>query len=128
MATMTPLTYSPQETPMEMEATLLQLQQAASASGATAYVKAAQPNRSTAAIKSALMTPVEDGQNINTVFTRTVTNVGSPNSTYSIKAHTPLSDVSVKPSTISLPYVGENKSFTVKVTGPPLTLYHSLER
>lgn len=63
---------------------------------------------------------VEDGQHINAVFTRTVTNVGSPNSTYTIKAHTPFSGVSVKPSTISFSYVGEKKSFTVKVTGPPI--------
>ncbi|KAL6182106.1 hypothetical protein ACLB2K_043529 [Fragaria x ananassa] len=63
---------------------------------------------------------VEDGQHINAVFTRTVTNVGSPNSTYTIKAHTHFSGVSVKPSTISFSYVGEKKSFTVKVTGPPI--------
>ncbi|KAM5572640.1 cucumisin-like [Rosa sericea] len=63
---------------------------------------------------------VEDGQHINAVFTRTVTNVGSPNSTYTIKAHTPSSSVSVKPSTISFSSVGEKKSFTVKVSGPPI--------
>ncbi|CAL2259969.1 unnamed protein product [Prunus armeniaca] len=64
---------------------------------------------------------VEDGQKIDAVFTRTVTNVGSPNSTYYINAYTPYSRVSVTPSTLSFSAVGEKKSFTVKVSGPPIS-------
>ncbi|KAL6280245.1 hypothetical protein ACE6H2_017126 [Prunus campanulata] len=64
---------------------------------------------------------VEDGQKIDAVFTRTVTNVGSPNSTYYIHAYTPYSRVSVTPSTLSFSAVGEKKSFTVKVSGPPIS-------
>ncbi|XP_016651054.1 PREDICTED: subtilisin-like protease SBT4.3 [Prunus mume] len=146
------------------------------ASGAAAYVKAAHPKWSAAAIKSALMTTAHvldpkkndelefaygsghinplkavkpglvfdaseadyvhflckqgyntttlkliTGQKIDAVFTRTVTNVGSPNSTYYINAYTPYSRVSVTPSTLSFSAVGEKKSFTVKVSGPPIS-------
>ena len=52
---------------------------------------------------------VEDGQPIKAVFTRTVTNVGLPNSTYT---------VTVEPSVLSFSATGEKKSLTVKVYGP----------
>ncbi|KAI5328774.1 hypothetical protein L3X38_028171 [Prunus dulcis] len=66
---------------------------------------------------------LEDGQEIKAEFTRTVTNVGSPNSTYTIASFSPLSTitVSVSPSTLSFSSVGEKKSFTVKVTGPKIS-------
>ena len=52
-------------------------------------------------------------------FTRTVTNVGSPNSTYHVSINTPDSiNVTVKPSVLSFTSVGEKKSFIVIVTGP----------
>lgn len=65
---------------------------------------------------------VEDGQSIDAVFNRTVTNVGSPNSTYTLTAYWPSSvSVSVEPSTLSFSAVGEKKSFTVTVKGSPMT-------
>ncbi|KAJ9706670.1 hypothetical protein PVL29_001915 [Vitis rotundifolia] len=62
---------------------------------------------------------VEDGNQIMGVFTRTVTNVGSPNSTYSAWVYMPtILNVTVEPSVISFSAIGEKKSFTVKVYGP----------
>ncbi|KAJ4832237.1 hypothetical protein Tsubulata_001995, partial [Turnera subulata] len=64
---------------------------------------------------------VEDGQLIDAVFTRTVTNVGSPNSTYTLSMHLPYSvTVSVQPSTLKFSYFGEKKTFEVKVYGPKI--------
>ncbi|CAL2259970.1 unnamed protein product [Prunus armeniaca] len=66
---------------------------------------------------------LEDGQEIKAEFKRTVTNVGSPNSNYTIASFSPHSTitVSVSPSTLSFSSVGERKSFTVKVTGPKIS-------
>ncbi|KAF8380256.1 hypothetical protein HHK36_027740 [Tetracentron sinense] len=56
-------------------------------------------------------------------FTRTVTNVGFPNSTYSTYMYTPTSiSVKVEPSVLSFSAVGEKKSFTVTVSGPKITV------
>lgn len=64
---------------------------------------------------------IEDGQPIYGVFTRTVTNVGSPNSTYTVRPYMPASvSVDVEPQSLSFSAVGEQKSFTVKVTGPKI--------
>lgn len=64
---------------------------------------------------------IEDGQPIYGVFTRTVTNVGSPNSTYTVRPYLPASvSVDVEPQSLSFSAVGEQKSFTVKVTGPKI--------
>ncbi|KAL5554861.1 hypothetical protein UlMin_037097 [Ulmus minor] len=66
--------------------------------------------------------PVEDGQKINAVFTRTVTNVGSANSTYSLIIYTRSSiSITVEPASLSFSAVGEKKNFTVTVTGGPIT-------
>lgn len=62
---------------------------------------------------------VEDGGEINGVFTRTVTNVGAPNSTYTANILAPMNVlVSLEPAILSFPAIGEVKSFTVKLTGP----------
>ncbi|XP_034709561.1 cucumisin-like [Vitis riparia] len=64
---------------------------------------------------------VEDGNQIMGVFTRTVTNVGSPNSTYTAGMYMPTTlSVTVEPSVISFSAIGEKKSFTVKVYGPKI--------
>ncbi|XVE64915.1 hypothetical protein DITRI_Ditri07aG0140600 [Diplodiscus trichospermus] len=61
---------------------------------------------------------VEDGTPINGVFTRTVTNVGSANSTYTAWAYSPADFyINVEPQVLSFSAVGEKKSYTVKVTG-----------
>ncbi|XWS38431.1 hypothetical protein CRYUN_Cryun19dG0131000 [Craigia yunnanensis] len=62
---------------------------------------------------------VEDGLSIYGVFTRTVTNVGSPNSTYAalVSLQSGFS-ITVEPRVLSFSALGEKKSFTVKVTGP----------
>ena len=64
---------------------------------------------------------VEDGQQIEAVFTRTVTNVGSPNSTYTSSMYMPSSvSVVIEPSVLSFSSIGEQKSFNVKVYGPQI--------
>ncbi|KAK4844358.1 hypothetical protein QYF36_019232 [Acer negundo] len=64
---------------------------------------------------------VEDGQQIQAVFTRTVTNVGSPNSTYTLSMYMPSSvSVVIEPSVLSFSNIGEQKSFIVKVYGPQI--------
>ncbi|CAN0841540.1 unnamed protein product [Linum grandiflorum] len=64
---------------------------------------------------------VEDGQPINATFTRTVTNVGSANSTYQVTTQMPdLVTVEVSPQLLSFSAVGEKKTFTVKVSGPKI--------
>ncbi|KAG2699213.1 hypothetical protein I3760_07G183000 [Carya illinoinensis] len=66
---------------------------------------------------------IEDGHKIRGTFRRTVTNVGSPDSTYyaSIDIPDPLIHIHVKPSVLSFSAVGEEKSFTVTVRGPYLS-------
>ncbi|OMO78411.1 hypothetical protein COLO4_24769 [Corchorus olitorius] len=64
---------------------------------------------------------VVDGQPIYGLFTRTVTNVGSPNATYNVRVSSqPGFTISVEPTTLSFSNVGDKKSFTVKVTGPKI--------
>ncbi|KAF3959617.1 hypothetical protein ACB098_10G058800 [Castanea mollissima] len=64
---------------------------------------------------------VEDGQQIKAVFTRTATNVGPPNSTYTLSTYMPASiTVTVEPSVLSFSTIGERKSFTVQVYGPKI--------
>ncbi|KAJ4712934.1 putative Cucumisin [Melia azedarach] len=64
---------------------------------------------------------IEDGKQINGVFTRTVTNVGSPNATYTLRMYMPASvSVMVEPTVLSFSSVGEKKSFTLKVYGPKI--------
>ncbi|KAK3220846.1 hypothetical protein Dsin_014816 [Dipteronia sinensis] len=66
---------------------------------------------------------IADGQKITGTFTRTVTNVGSPNSTYHVSIYDmPIFlDVKVEPSVLSFSAVGEKISFTVNVNGPEIT-------
>ena len=65
---------------------------------------------------------VLDNENMNAVFTRTVTNVGSPNSTYTALAYVHGNVVvSVDPPMLSFSALGEKKNFTVKVTGSAIT-------
>ncbi|XVF13224.1 hypothetical protein REPUB_Repub08aG0190100 [Reevesia pubescens] len=65
---------------------------------------------------------IADGQPIYGVFTRTVTNVGSPNSTYAaLMSVQPGFTIAVDPPVLSLSALGEKKSFTVKVTGPKIS-------
>nr|AZL41278.1 cucumisin [Datisca glomerata] len=66
--------------------------------------------------------PIQDGNEINGIFTRTVTNVGSPNSTY-VASIDPLERVKVKvdPPELTFNSVGEERSFTVKVKGEKIT-------
>jgi hypothetical protein len=62
--------------------------------------------------------PIEDGNKINGIFRRTVTNVGSPNSTYYATVDVPESlNVTVKPSVLPFSAVGEKKRFVVEVSG-----------
>ncbi|KAF3448470.1 hypothetical protein FNV43_RR09183 [Rhamnella rubrinervis] len=64
---------------------------------------------------------VEDGQAIDASFNRTITNVGSANSTYTPTLYMPVSvTVSVEPSVLSFSAVLEKKSFTVTVKGSPI--------
>lgn len=64
---------------------------------------------------------VEDGQQIQALFTRTVTNVGSPNHTYTVSVYMPSpATVMVEPSVLSFSAIGEKKSFTLKVDGPSI--------
>ncbi|KAJ4836714.1 hypothetical protein Tsubulata_031908 [Turnera subulata] len=63
-----------------------------------------------------------DGESVMAVYVRTVTNVGSPNSTYYATVSIPPPfTVSVEPSVLSFSQVGEKKSFTLKITGAPIT-------
>ncbi|KAK6274818.1 hypothetical protein POUND7_004527 [Theobroma cacao] len=65
---------------------------------------------------------VLDGQPIYGVFTRTVTNVGPPNSNYTVWMTTQRGfTISVEPQFLSFSTVGEKKSFTVRVTGPKIS-------
>lgn len=65
---------------------------------------------------------VKDGEPVYGVFTRTVTNVGFANSTYSPSWYSPDNiDISVEPSTLSFSAVGSTQSFTVTVTGPKIS-------
>ncbi|XWS49867.1 hypothetical protein CRYUN_Cryun12cG0040100 [Craigia yunnanensis] len=53
----------------------------------------------------------------------TVTNVGSPNSTYTaLMSLQPGFNITVEPQVLSFSALGENKSFTVKVSGPDISL------
>ncbi|KAJ4847128.1 hypothetical protein Tsubulata_047396 [Turnera subulata] len=62
-----------------------------------------------------------DGENVMAVFPRTVTNVGSPNSTYYANVSIPPPLIAtVEPSALSFSEVGEKKSFTLKITGSPI--------
>lgn len=61
-----------------------------------------------------------DGQKINAVFTRTVTNVGEP-SIYQATSSSNIFKVKVEPSTLTFSSTGEKKTFTVTVTGPKIT-------
>ncbi|XP_047943113.1 cucumisin-like [Salvia hispanica] len=65
---------------------------------------------------------VEDGQQIMATFTRTATNVGSPNSTYTASMHMPaMISVKVEPSVLTFSSSGETQGFTVSVSGPAIT-------
>lgn len=62
-----------------------------------------------------------DGETVIATFPRTVTNVGTPNSTYYARVSMPSQfTVTVQPSVLSFSRVGEEKSFTVKITGAPI--------
>ncbi|CAI0414208.1 unnamed protein product [Linum tenue] len=64
---------------------------------------------------------VEDGESISTSFTRTVTNVGPPNSTYHVSVQMPsLVNVEVHPTVLPFSAVGQSMTFTVKVSGPKI--------
>ncbi|KAI5569910.1 hypothetical protein BDE02_12G109300 [Populus trichocarpa] len=62
-----------------------------------------------------------DGETVIATFPRTVTNVGTPNSTYYARVSMPSQfTVTVQPSVLSFSRVGEEKTFTVKITGAPI--------
>ncbi|KAB5564445.1 hypothetical protein DKX38_004499 [Salix brachista] len=64
---------------------------------------------------------VEDGQPIQGVFTRTVTNVGNSSSTYTVSMSTPYSvSITVEPPVLTFSKIGEMKTFTVKLFGPKI--------
>lgn len=64
---------------------------------------------------------IEDGQPIQGVFTRKVTNVGKPNSTYIVSIYMPSNvSVTLEPSVLSFSAIGETKTFTLKVYGPKI--------
>ncbi|XP_011626025.2 subtilisin-like protease SBT4.3 [Amborella trichopoda] len=61
---------------------------------------------------------IEDGKPVYGYFTRTVTNVGLPNTTYYSYVSAPSKiKISIEPSILSFTNVGEKKSFVVKVNG-----------
>nr|DAD41066.1 TPA_asm: hypothetical protein HUJ06_015389 [Nelumbo nucifera] len=65
----------------------------------------------------------------NSNFTRTVTNVGFPNSTYKAKVTSDSTmKISVKPSVLSFKALNEKKSFVATVGGSALSLTHSTAR
>lgn len=66
---------------------------------------------------------VEDGDKVDAVFTRMVTNVGDPNSTYtsSLYMPSPLINVTVSPPVLTFSSVGEVQNFTVTVVGPTIS-------
>lgn len=67
---------------------------------------------------------IEDGHRIMGIFTRTVTNVGFPNSTYQASIYMPNSlEVKVEPPVLSFSATGEKKSFSVRVDGPEITMH-----
>ena len=58
---------------------------------------------------------------MSATYTRTVTNVGSPNSTYIYEAFLPPPfTVVVEPTVLTFTEVGEKKSFTLKIVGSPI--------
>ncbi|KAK1399598.1 Cucumisin [Heracleum sosnowskyi] len=62
-----------------------------------------------------------DGEEVSATYTRTVTNVGSPNCTYHYEAFLPPPfTVVVEPIVLTFAEVGEEKSFTLKIVGPPI--------
>ncbi|XP_074358064.1 subtilisin-like protease SBT4.3 [Apium graveolens] len=62
-----------------------------------------------------------DGEEVSATYTRTVTNVGSPNSTYNYEAFLPPPfTVVVEPTVLTFTEVGEKKSFTMKIVGSPM--------
>ncbi|KAH6759597.1 hypothetical protein C2S52_022855 [Perilla frutescens var. hirtella] len=64
---------------------------------------------------------VEDGQQIAGSFARRVTNVGEPNSTYTVTIDAPpLINVTVDPAVLAFSSAGETLSFTVNVAGPAI--------
>lgn len=64
-----------------------------------------------------------EGLNYTVTFSRTVTNVGSPNSIYRAKlTKNPRSYVSVKPRILTFQSLNEKKSFVVNVSGKNLKL------
>ncbi|XP_051129684.1 cucumisin-like [Andrographis paniculata] len=65
---------------------------------------------------------VEDGEKIHGTFTRTVTNVGAANSSYTASLYmpAPFITVAIEPSVLTFSAVGQTKSFAVKVTGPAM--------
>uniref|UniRef100_A0A6N2KB78 Peptidase S8/S53 domain-containing protein n=2 Tax=Salix viminalis TaxID=40686 RepID=A0A6N2KB78_SALVM len=64
---------------------------------------------------------VEDGQPIQGVFTRTVTNVGNSSSTYTVSVSTPTPvSIHVGAPVLTFSEIGEMKTFTVKPLGPQI--------
>ncbi|KAJ6326829.1 hypothetical protein OIU78_013839 [Salix suchowensis] len=64
---------------------------------------------------------VEDGQPIQGVFTRTVTNVGNSSSTYTVSMSTPYSvSITVEPPVLTFSKIREMKTFTVKLFVPKI--------
>ncbi|KAK6156174.1 hypothetical protein DH2020_010422 [Rehmannia glutinosa] len=60
---------------------------------------------------------VTSGRSVSVVFHRTVTNVGSPSSTYKAVVTAPSGlSIQVQPSTLSFKYLGEKQNFAVTVT------------
>ena len=87
----------------------------------SSFCNASKPGRAWNLNYPSFSVAVEDGQQIMAVFTRTVTNVGPPNSTYTLSTYIPASiDVTVEPSVLSFSAIGEKKTFIVQVRGPKI--------
>ncbi|KAI4351825.1 hypothetical protein L6164_006136 [Bauhinia variegata] len=69
------------------------------------------------------MLAIANSQQMKGQFIRTVTNVGTPNSTYHVSLHEipDILQVTVKPSLLSFSAINEEKVFLVKVSGPSVS-------
>lgn len=67
---------------------------------------------------------VEDGEILNATFTRTVTNVGSANSSYTVSVSMPPTlpiELIISPAVLTFSSVGETQTFEVGITGAAIS-------